>query len=189
MNAAKLDDAKVAAIEFVDAMDLGAGGDQVAVVRFDAKAEMVVGLTRDRAAITASVEGLAAREWTHIDKGLRVALGELGSERRVPANLAVMVLLTDGVQTGMPGEELAAAAEVRAAEVMLYGIGLGAAVDPDTLVAMTGDAGRYRYAPDSRALAAIYREIAWDIHSTARLRGTSITLQTTSGRLAGRAGR
>jgi hypothetical protein len=74
-----------------------------------------------------------------------------------------MVLLTDGLQTGTPGEELRAAAEVRQAGIRLYTIGLGADVDEAALKTMAGDDSRYYHAPDSADLASIYEEIAQDL--------------------------
>jgi predicted nucleic acid-binding protein len=75
----------------------------------------------------------------------------------------VLVLLTDGVQTGTPGEELRAAAEVHAASVVVYTIGLGADIDEATLRTIAGADERYYCAPDSGDLARIYGEIARDL--------------------------
>jgi uncharacterized protein YegL len=163
MAGRKLDDAKAAALAFVADMDLAPGRDQVAVVRYDAAAEVACRLTTGRTVIDAAVRNLTARSGTHIDKGLRTALSELRSARHLERNLAVMVLLTDGRHTGTPGEELRAAAEVRAAGVRLYAVGLGGDVDAATLRQMTGDVARYHFAPDSTDLAQIYAEIATDI--------------------------
>jgi Mg-chelatase subunit ChlD len=83
-------------------MDLASGRDQVTVVRFDTTAEVVQQLTSDRAALMAAIEGLSSRQGTHIDAGLRGALTELQSSQRSPSNKRVIVLLTDGIQTGTP---------------------------------------------------------------------------------------
>jgi len=163
MAGSKLEDAKAAAAAFVGQMDLAPGRDQVAVVRFDTEAEVACHLTSALAVIDAAIRNLTYRSGTHIDKGLRTALGELQSSRHLQRNNSVMILLTDGIQTGTPGQELRAAAEVRAAGVRLYTIGLGADVDASTLREMAGDAARYHFAPDSADLAPIYTEIASDI--------------------------
>ena len=73
------------------------------------------------------------------------------------------MLLTDGVQTGTPGAELAAAERVRAAGVRLYTVGLGADADGPTLVAMAGESGRYYHAPGAAELEGVYRAIARDV--------------------------
>jgi Mg-chelatase subunit ChlD len=163
MAGRKLDDAKAAAVSFVDQMDLTPGRDQVTVVRFDAEAEVACELTTGRAVVEAAIRNLTSRSGTHMDKGLRLALAELQSPRHLERNMSVMILLTDGVQTGPPGEELRAAAEVRAAGVRLYSIGLGADVDAATLRQMAGDVSRYHFAPDSSDLARIYAGIASDM--------------------------
>ena len=75
----------------------------------------------------------------------------------------MLILLTDGVQTGTPGEELRAAAEVQDAGVRVYTIGLGADVDEATLRTIAGADERYYFAPDSGDLARIYGEIARDL--------------------------
>jgi Mg-chelatase subunit ChlD len=163
MAGQKLADAKSAALLFVDLIDLAPGRSQVAVIRFDREAEVVRELTRSRTLIEAAIRGLQVRSGTHIDKGLRTALGELQSPRHLDRNLPVMILLTDGLQTGTPGEELRAAAEVRGDSVLLYTIGLGSDVDETALKTMAGDETRYYYAPDSADLVRIYSEIAQDL--------------------------
>jgi uncharacterized protein YegL len=163
MTGQKIVDAREAALLFVSKIDLAPNRSQVAVVRYDREAEVVSELTKARAVIEAAIRSLHVRSGTHIDKGLRAALAELRSPRRVGWNLPVVVLLTDGVQTGTPGEELKAAAEVRDAGVRLYTIGLGADVDEDTLRAIAGADERYYYSPDSADLARIYSEIAMDL--------------------------
>jgi len=144
-------------------IDLAPGRSQVAVVRYDREAEVVRELTRVKASIEAAIRSLHVRSGTHIDKGLRTALEELQSARHIERNTPVLVLLTDGVQTGTPGEELRAAAEVRAAGVRVYAIGLGADVDEAAMRAIAGADNRYYYAPDSADLAKIYSEIARDL--------------------------
>ena len=74
-----------------------------------------------------------------------------------------MILLTDGLQTGTPGEELRAAAEVRDAGVRLYTIGLGSDVDETALKTMAGDESATTTHPTRADLARIYAEIAQDL--------------------------
>jgi uncharacterized protein YegL len=163
MTGQKLADAKAAALRFVEMVDLAPGRSQVAVIRYDRDAEVVCELTNVWSAIEAGVRDLQVRSWTHIDKGLRAALAEIKSPRHLERNQPVILLLTDGVQTGTPGEELRAAAEVRAAGVRLYTIGLGADVDEDSLKAMTGNYRQYFHTADSDDLARIYGDIATDL--------------------------
>jgi Mg-chelatase subunit ChlD len=163
MTGQKIKGAKSAALLFVGLIDLEPGRSQVTVVRYDREAQVVRELTRSRVLIDAAIRSLQVRSGTHIDKGLRVALSELQSPRRLDRNTPVVILLTDGLQTGTPGEEMRAAAEVRNAGVRLYTIGLGSDVDRTALKTMAGDESRYFYAPDSADLASIYAEIAQDL--------------------------
>jgi len=160
MEGRKLEDAKGAALTFVELMDLSPDRDQVAIVRFDAESEVVQPLSIDHEAIASAVRGLCVRRGTHVDAGLLAALHELQSQRRNVANGSVAVLLTDGVHNGKPGADLTAARRLREAGIRLYTIGLGADVDEEALQAMAGDRRRYFFAPDSGQLAAIYGEIA-----------------------------
>jgi Mg-chelatase subunit ChlD len=163
MAGTKLAYAKAAAITFVRLMDLAPGRDQVAVVRFDTDAALVVELSSDRAAVERAIRRLVTRRGTRIDLGLQEALQELASPGRIPDNASVIVLLTDGRHTGTPGAELVAAAEVRDTGIRLYTIGLGSDVDELTLTEMAGSRSRYYFAPDSSNLHQIYTEVARDI--------------------------
>ena len=163
MEGSKLADAKEAAVTFVRLMDLTAGHDQVAVVRFDSDAELVSELSRDLAAVARAIRGLEARQGTRIDLGLLRALDELQGPRRIDGNTAAVVLLTDGIQTGARGEELSAAQRLKDVGVRLYTIGLGPDVDEATLIEMAGGASRYYFAPGSRDLKRIYTDVAHDI--------------------------
>lgn len=163
MAGQKLRDAIDAALTFVRYMDLAGGRDQVAIVRFDSEAEVVHGLSGERAVVEEAVRSLQSRQGTRIDRGLRAALTELHGERRSPANSAVLVILTDGIQTIEAGAEIEAAREVRDAGVWLYAIGLGDDVDEATMLAMVEDERRYFFAPDSSHLRLIYEEVARDL--------------------------
>ena len=163
MAGRKLADAQAAARTFVDLLELAPGSDQVAIVQFDSEAEVVQSLTIDRDLVDKAIAGLVPREGTFMDRGLSVAVTELTGPRHRPGNARVVVLLTDGVQTGGPSAALAAAERARSAGVMLYTIGLGADADGPTLETMATDPRRYRFAPDSTDLAAIYADIAGEI--------------------------
>lgn len=163
MTGQKLRDAQDAALAFVDAMDLAPGRDQVTVVRFDSEAEVRQTLTHDRPAIEQVIRGLGVRSGTYIDRGLAAALAELQSARRIKANIPVVVLLTDGRQSGDAQAALDVARLVRDAGIALYAIGLGEEVDAGILTAIAGTPSRYRFAPESADLRAIYADVAKDI--------------------------
>jgi uncharacterized protein YegL len=163
MSGPKLADAREAALTFVGLMDLGPGRDQVAVIGFDKKAEVAHPLSTDRSGIEGAIGALVTGAGTLIDRGLRAALGELEGPRRIEANVSVVVLLTDGNQSGGPAAALEAAADVREAGVELFVIGLGADTDEATLRQMAAQPGHFFVAPDSRQLADIYALIAQEI--------------------------
>jgi Mg-chelatase subunit ChlD len=144
-------------------MDLAMGRDQVAVVRFDTEGEVVLPLTNDRAMVEAAIHGLTSREGTYMDRGLNAAAAALAGPERNVANLPVVVLLTDGQQSGGPAAALEAAGRIRDAGIVLYALALGTDADAATLIAMAGGTDRYRYAPDTAALAGLYAEVARDI--------------------------
>lgn len=167
MTGEKLADAKDGAISFVRLMDLAPGRDQVAVVRFDADAELLAELSGDRAAVERSIRGLETRRGTRIDLGLQEALAELESHRRIAGNTPVIVLLTDGIQTGGSGAELETAREARDAGVRLYTIGLGDDAHEPMLIEMASNRSCYYFAPNSSHLRKIYGEVARDIECPA----------------------
>jgi Mg-chelatase subunit ChlD len=144
-------------------MDLAPGRDQVAVVRFDAEADLVASLSADRARVERGIRRLEARRGTHIDLALNKALEELQGHRRIKDNTPAIVLLTDGKHMGTPGAELAASLKIREFGIRLYTIGLGDDVDETSLIEMAGGRSRYHFAPDSSHLEAIYAEVAHDI--------------------------
>lgn len=163
MAGRKLADAQAAARTFVGLVELAPDGDQLAIVQFDSEAEVVQSLTIDRDLVEKAITGLVPREGTFIDRGLNAAVTELSSPRHRTGNAQVAVLLTDGVQTGGPAAALAAAEQANEVGLTLYTIGLGADADGPTLVTMATDPSRYRFAPDSADLAAIYADIASEI--------------------------
>jgi uncharacterized protein YegL len=160
MTGQKLDAARAAALEFADLMDLRPGADQLTIARFDNDAQVILPLSTDRRQTQLALASLATDEGTYIDQGMLLALRELSGPRHLPLNAAVMVVLTDGRQTGGPEMALAAARSVRNAAVALYMIGLGADVDAPTMVAMAEQPAHYRFAPTSGDLAAIYADVA-----------------------------
>lgn len=159
MAGAKLEAARAAAQTFIALVNLPR--DHAAVAAFDADGRVVAGLTGNRGALRAALDGLGAGEGTRIDRGLAVALGEIQSVRGRRDARPVIVLLTDGRPSGGTATDAIRAAErARAAGVTVFTIGLGADVDGELLVGLAGDRSRYSFAPDAAALEAIYRRIA-----------------------------
>jgi Mg-chelatase subunit ChlD len=133
--------------------------DQVGVVAFNSRADLVSELSPSAERIGEAIDGLVSSPGTYIDLGLAAALDELRSPRRDPANGPVIVLLTDGIATDPPAGR-SVAAEARAGGITIYTIGLGQDVDTPYLEHLAGSPARYYFAPTAGELADIYRAIA-----------------------------
>jgi uncharacterized protein YegL len=158
MTGAKLEQAKAAALAFLDALRLPE--DRVAVVAFNADARLASPLGGDGNALRQSIDAIEVAPGTRIDRGLETALAELRSPRRDPDHQPVIVLLTDGRQDVDPESAQAVAATVRAAGITLFAIGLGGDVDGAYLTRLAGASARYYFAPTPDDLVAIYRQVA-----------------------------
>ena len=105
-------------------------GDQAAVISFDSAAELRQPLTGDLTAILAALDRLDPGQGTRIDLGLQRASDELASERAVAANNHVVVVLTDGQNTGAPDSTVRERAERGQGQgIVIYTVGLGGDVD------------------------------------------------------------
>jgi len=163
MAGANIEAARRSLSVFLGVVNLTPGFDQVGVVDFASDARVVQGLTGDRARLEGAVSGLATRNGTRIDLGLEAAIGLLtGPDARSSAG-KVIVLLSDGRQTGGPASALAAGEVARGQGMTVYTIGFGADADAPTLSAIAGDSARYFFAPEPAQLESVYRAIAASI--------------------------
>jgi Mg-chelatase subunit ChlD len=175
----KMEAAQAAVRSFLGTMQGTAGSvgaDQVALVGFNDDWWLEQGLTADRAALEAAIERLPARmaQGTRLDLAVAGGLAALASPARNPANVPVLVLLTDGLPNRVPtpaagGSQedtvLAMARRARDQGVRLFTVGLGERTDIDgtLLSAMATAPELYFYAPDAEELADIYAQIAYTI--------------------------
>jgi uncharacterized protein YegL len=158
----KLQAARDAARRFIG--QLVAGRDQAAIVQFNIEATVVVPLTDDPGAAVAGLDRLTQATGTRIDLALDVARDVLTGPLRRADNNPVLVLLTDGEPTGTTrADVLAAAARAQSAGLLVFTIGLGTAIDHDLLRGCASRPEWYYPAPDTRDLAAIYDQIAFQI--------------------------
>jgi len=159
MTGAKLDQAVAAARQFVDQLDLRL--DRAAVVRFDSEGELLQPLTRDRAAIERALGRLALGTGTRLDRAILVATETAVGLTPSVGNRPVIVLLSDGRQTGAADSTVhEAARQAQARGVAIYAIGLGDDVDRALLLAIAGNPARTRFAPQPEDLVEIYRQLA-----------------------------
>lgn len=158
MAGAKLDQAKAAAVAFVERLDLPR--DQAALVGFDEHAQTRSGLTGSAAALVSAIGALETGSGTRIDRALRAAAAILaGDPAREARNRPVVILLTDGAHGGARDPVVALAAAIKASGVWVHAIGLGTDADMALLTAVASPDGVH-FAPGPEDLAAIYARLA-----------------------------
>lgn len=159
----KLDAARAAARRFVGALRLELG-DQAAVIAFNRRATVLVGLSGDRTAIDRGLNALALDGLTRPHLGLAAAADELASPRHRPANARVIVLLTDGrANPDPPSLAVARAQAAKAAGIVVFTVALGGDVDADALRTMATAPEFFFTAVDGAALGGIFSRIAGSI--------------------------
>jgi len=133
--------------------------DRVAIVTFNAEAEVVQGLTGDHLALVQALDHLPTGTGTRLDLGLEVAREVLTA--RGTDYLPVIILLTDGRQVGASeATVLETARRARSDGIILFTVGLGEDADRSLLDRIAGDPQRSYFAPTEAQLAEIYRQIA-----------------------------
>ena len=158
----KLDAAIDAARTFLSAMELPQ--DQASVAIFDQNARVVQPLTGARGVLESQLRRIEPGSGTRIDRGIRVAFGELLSPRHEPLNASVMIVLTDGQPSdGSAGSTLREARDARAAGIEVYAVGLGSDADLALLSLIAGDHSKAFVAPSASLLRAIYEAIAGEV--------------------------
>ena len=150
--------AKNAAIAFVARM--GGADARVAVVDFNSAATLRQRLSPDRAAAAQAIGALVIGGGTNIVGALSAALGALGADPPEPARAGAaraIVMLSDGRSTDAGLD--AVLAEIAAAGITVYTIGLGADVDPALLGRIASSPDRAFLSPSIDALQSLYDEI------------------------------
>jgi Mg-chelatase subunit ChlD len=147
-------------------------GDQVGLTTFASTASLQSPLTTSTAAVAAQVRSLVIapseeRGTTNTGDALVAAESELNSTRHNTNARSVVVLLTDGLATA-PGDDpnayaLAKAASLRAGDVTVFAIGLGAGVNADFLKGIATTPDQAFVAPTTATLQSIYETITASI--------------------------
>ncbi len=158
----KLDAARQAARAFLEL--LKPGRDQASVIQFNASVAVLVPLTEDLAAASAGLDRIVVAAGTRLDLALEAGRAELVGPNRRPDNNPVLILLTDGRPTGTTPDEVRRAGQrCREAGLLVFTIGLGEDVDRELLESIASRPEWCFLAPDANELAAIYRQIAYEI--------------------------
>ena len=156
----KLEAALTAVRLFLDNLDL-AGGDQAAIVAFNADVRLVQGLTADRGALDAALASIQVAQQTRIQLGVIAGHEELMGPRHTTTNNRALVVLTDGRNNPEPVSEAVMAARAAKADgLRLFTIGLGDEVERAALAQMASQEGDFFFAPDGEDLLDIYGRIA-----------------------------
>lgn len=144
------------------AADLATARGRVALVAFDQRASLLARLGSSPGQIERVSADLALAPGTRIERAIRSGEAELSGERGRTGRRRLLVLVTDGVQTGPGGTEsvLAAAAGARARGVIILALALGPAPDGELLAAVAGQPGRVVAAPTPDDVPAAYRTLA-----------------------------
>jgi len=134
--------------------------DRVALVAFDQRADLLAPLGSDRRTIAAALGRLALAPGTRLERAIEAGLAELAGPRALAGRRRVLILVTDGVQTGPGGGApvVAAAAAARARGVAILSVALGTAPDRALLEAASGDPSRTFGAATPGELDAAFRE-------------------------------
>ena len=161
MDGPKLAAAKAAAVAFIGALHLPE--DRVGIAAFNREARLVHPLSGDRTSLESAIRAIEMSPGTRIDRGLAAGIEVLAGARTGPEFTPVLVLLTDGIQEAEPDAPGLAADRIRAADVVLHVVGLGADVDAEFLRDLAGTADGLHLSPGPAELEAIYTEIARSI--------------------------
>jgi Mg-chelatase subunit ChlD len=163
MSGPPLIEARNAASDFVDLMNLQKDGDLVAVISFNAAAYVQEAFTHKRGNAISAIQGIQDGGGTNIAAGLTAATEELAAQSVTTDTRQVIILLSDGKSDAAAA--IAAADAAKAQGFSLYTIALGDA-DTDTLSQIASTPDAYYATADPNDLMNIYSDIAAGIVGT-----------------------
>ena len=151
----KMAAAKAAAKQFVASKS---PNDQVAVVSFSDRPQVVTGFTTDGPSLDRAIDGLAAVGETALFDGVRTAASLLTDRPELQANV---VLLSDGADTVSQNGLDEAQASVLAAKAAVFAVGLrGGEFDAASLTRLaSATGGQYTETTDPSQLANLYGNV------------------------------
>ena len=132
--------------------------DRVAVVSFHDQAAVLQGLTPDVSLVEAALGRIRTMPGTRLDAGLSAARQLIAASGRSEAQ-AVVVLLTDGLQTGDAAPAIAEARTLRSDGTLVFTIGLGPDADGDLLSSLCTTEEDYLPSPTAADLERAYRKV------------------------------
>ncbi len=165
MSGAPLSEARNAASDFVDLMDLQRDRDAVAVISFSDQAYLRQKFTYDRGDAISAIQDIRELGGTDIVAGLMAATQEIARQSVTTDTRQVIILLSDGNNNDGPAPVIAAADTAKAQGIWLFTIALGGA-DTATLSQIASSPEAYYETADPTALMGIYSDIAAGIVGT-----------------------
>lgn len=152
-----LQEARNAASDFVDLMNLIEDGDAVAVVSFSDSAQLDRGFNSDRAQSVRAIQGISDGGGTDIASGLTLAAQQFGLNPPPVDARPVIILLSDG-QSDANAASIAAD-QAKAQGIRVVTIALGGA-DGALLAQLASSPGDFYETSDPASLLNIYGDIA-----------------------------
>ncbi len=138
---------------------LGQPGDAIALVTFNAEAQVLAPLTGDKARLLAALDHVPTRQGSRLDAG--VALGASLLADANPRSLTRLAVLTDGLPNpSTPADARRAAEAAKMAGIEVDTIGLGQSADAELLAAMASGPDHYHFAPEAADLERIFQDLA-----------------------------
>ncbi|HUG07782.1 MAG TPA: type II secretion system F family protein [Acidimicrobiia bacterium] len=164
MGGAPIDEAKAAAISFIDQ---ARAEDRIAIVGFADEVRILSGFTGNKQALTQAVNGIQAEGETAFNDAViqGVSLFNQANARNLLPNL---IVLTDGEDTSSEATLEEALAAVDASDVRTFGVALeGSDFNPNAVeqVSAAGN-GLFLSTPNPEALSQLYQEISREISNT-----------------------
>lgn len=152
-----LTEARNAASDFVDLMNLAEAGDAVSVIGFDDQAYQLLPFAQDRAEAVQAIQGITEGGGTNIAAALEQVVQQYGAQS-LPANVRrLVVLLSDGQSD--PSSAINIANQIKSQGVRIVTIAFGDA-DRGTLAQIASAEEDYFETTESTELMDIYSGIA-----------------------------
>ncbi len=170
MKGEPLEKAKAAASNFVGRFD---SADQVALIKFDDRIELVQDFTTDKNAVIAAIDSLRARNDTALYDVIAQSVERLST---VQGRRAVIVL-TDGRDTASKKHQVnSAIAAANGANIPVFVVGLNSPqFTPEIMAKIASETGGdYLLAPAPDALDALYQKIRGQLQNQYRIDLTSL---------------
>lgn len=157
MSGRPLIEARNAASDFVELMNLNKGGDAVTVIAFDDAASVAQSMTQDRQQAIRAIQSFGEGGGTDIAAGLLLATQQFQKDPPPADVQQLLILLSDGVSDASTA--ISAADIAKAQGLRVVAIALGDA-DRTTLARIASSPDDYYETADPAALLGIYSDIA-----------------------------